>query len=38
MADRQARSRYAGTLKLEDLLTLPSDLNAHARYFGTDVI
>ncbi|WP_213287396.1 hypothetical protein [Bradyrhizobium sp. sGM-13] len=30
--------RYAGALKLEDLLTLPSDLDAHVLDFGTDVI
>jgi hypothetical protein len=32
------RSRYVGALKLQDLLTLPSDLDAHALDFGTDVI
>jgi hypothetical protein len=31
-------SRYAGALKLEDLLTLSSDLDAHVLDFGTDVI
>ena len=29
---------HAGALKLEDLLTLSSDLDAHAIDFGTDVI
>jgi hypothetical protein len=28
----------AGALKLQDLLTLSSDLDAHALDFGTDVI
>jgi hypothetical protein len=28
----------AGALKLEDFLTLPSDLDAHVLDFGTDVI
>jgi hypothetical protein len=31
-------SRDAGALKLQNLLTLPSDLDAHALDFGTDVI
>jgi hypothetical protein len=31
-------SRYADTLKLQDLLTLSSDLDAHVLDIGTDVI